>query len=63
MLFIDARELGSMVDRTHRELTAADITRIADTYHRWRSEGDGYKDELGSAGALHLKKSASMTMC
>ena len=37
ILFIDARKLGRMVDRTHRELTAADITRIAATYHAWRT--------------------------
>ena len=33
-LFIDARKLGTMVDRTHRELTDDDIARIAGTYHR-----------------------------
>ncbi len=37
VLFIDARKLGSMVDRTHRELTREDIARIAGTYHAWRS--------------------------
>ena len=37
ILFIDARKLGRMVDRTHRELTAADIARIADTYRAWRN--------------------------
>ena len=37
VLFIDARKLGRMVDRTHRELTDADIARIAGTYHAWRS--------------------------
>jgi len=36
VLFIDARNLGRMVDRTHRELTDADIARIANTYHAWR---------------------------
>ena len=36
VLFIDARKLGRMVDRTHRELTEEDVTRIADTYHAWR---------------------------
>ncbi|HAJ34695.1 MAG TPA: N-6 DNA methylase, partial [Chloroflexi bacterium] len=40
ILFIDARKLGRMVDRTHRELTDADIARIADTYHAWRGEQD-----------------------
>ena len=38
LLFIDARKLGRMVDRTHRELTAEEIARIADTYHAWRGE-------------------------
>lgn len=33
ILFIDARKLGRMVDRTHRELTAEDIKKIAATYH------------------------------
>jgi type I restriction enzyme M protein len=38
LLFIDARKLGRMVDRTHRELTDEDIARIANTYHAWRGE-------------------------
>ncbi len=37
-LFIDARKLGVMVDRRHRELTPEDIKKIADTYHSWRGE-------------------------
>ncbi|GID26637.1 type I restriction-modification system subunit M [Paractinoplanes brasiliensis] len=36
ILFIDARALGTMVDRTERILTDDDIARIADTYHAWR---------------------------
>jgi type I restriction enzyme M protein len=40
ILFIDARKLGEMEDRTHRRLPDADIGRIADTYHRWRGEED-----------------------
>lgn len=35
-LFIDARKMGRMVDRTHRELTEEDLQKIADTYHVWR---------------------------
>lgn len=44
VLFIDARKLGRMVDRTHRELTDEDISRIACTYHTWRTGVgvDGY---------------------
>jgi type I restriction enzyme M protein len=35
-LFIDARKLGTLIDRVHRELTEADIAKIAGTYHAWR---------------------------
>lgn len=46
-LFIDARKLGTMADRTHRELTGADIARIAGTYHAWRGdEGAGVYDDV-----------------
>ena len=37
-LFIDARKLGAMIDRVHRELTDEDIRKIADTYHAWRGD-------------------------
>lgn len=36
-LFIDARELGTMRDRTHKELTPDDIAKIAGTYHAWKT--------------------------
>jgi len=36
VLFIDARKLGRMVDRTHRELTDDEVSQIAKTYHAWR---------------------------
>ncbi|HEX5397492.1 MAG TPA: class I SAM-dependent DNA methyltransferase [Verrucomicrobiae bacterium] len=38
-LFIDARKMGVLIDRIHRELTADEISKIADTYHAWRSKG------------------------
>ncbi len=38
VLFVDARKLGRMVDRTHRELTEEEIGRIATAYHAWRGE-------------------------
>ena len=44
ILFIDARKLGPMVDRTHRELTDDDIARIAGAYHAWRDDSDVYED-------------------
>ena len=37
-LFIDARKLGVIRDRVHRELTEAEIERIAQTYYAWRGE-------------------------
>ena len=40
VLFIDARKLGFMADRTHRDLSATDIARIAGIYHLWRGEKD-----------------------
>ncbi len=39
-LFIDARKLGVLVDRVHRELTDEDVARIAGTYHAWRGEAN-----------------------
>jgi type I restriction-modification system DNA methylase subunit len=36
VLFIDARKLGTMIDRVHRELTDEDIAKIAGAYHAWR---------------------------
>jgi type I restriction enzyme M protein len=49
VLFIDARKLGRLVDRTHRELTDEEIARIAGTYHAWRGEkgAGGYVDITG----------------
>ena len=35
-LFIDARKMGTLIDRVHRELTVDDIQRIVNTYHGWK---------------------------
>jgi type I restriction enzyme M protein len=66
-LFIDARKMSSMVDRTHRELTDDDLAKIAGTYHAWRGDktspsplagegrGEGeYKDIPGFCKAAQL---------
>ena len=47
VLFIDARRLGRMVDRTHRELTGDDVARVAGAYHAWRDGADAYEDVPG----------------
>lgn len=67
ILFIDARKMGHMVDRTRRELSEADIQTIADTYHRWRGRPETvaalglepYADQAGfcrSAPLLELRE-------
>jgi len=47
ILFIDARKLGRMEDRTHRTLDDVDIARIAGMYHAWRDVGGKYEDIAG----------------
>ena len=46
ILFIDARNLGHMIDRRVRELSEEDINEIASTYQNWR-QGKAYEDKLG----------------
>ncbi|GGK53311.1 class I SAM-dependent DNA methyltransferase [Nocardia camponoti] len=49
VLFIDARELGYMVDRAERALSDEDIARIADTYHAWRGTDSAARKGLSYA--------------
>jgi type I restriction enzyme M protein len=65
VLFIDARAMGTMVDRTERVLTDGDIAKIANTYHAWRGTksarepGLTYADEPGfcySAGREEIQQ-------
>jgi predicted nucleotidyltransferase len=58
VLFIDARKLGRMVDRTHHKLTDEDIQRIARTYHAWRGEKEAgeYADVSGFCKSATLEE-------
>ena len=58
VLFIDARKLGQLVDRTRRELSDAEVAHIAATYHAWRGElGAGqYADLPGFCKAANLEE-------
>ncbi len=54
ILFIDARNMGVMIDRRHRELTDEDIAKITGTYHAWRAKGAKYKDVAGFCKSAKL---------
>ena len=47
ILFIDARNLGHMIDRAERALSDDDIAQIADTFAAWRGLGGTYEDVPG----------------
>lgn len=59
-LFIDARNLGHMVDRTRREFSESDIEAITGAYHRWRAKPDAalgeYKDIPGFCRSATLEE-------
>ena len=57
-LFIDARKLGHMLDRTRRDLSKEDIARIAETYHAWRGGKDAgeYADVPGFCKSATLEE-------
>ena len=48
-LFIDARKMGTLIDRVHRELTEADIGKIVSTYHEWRFDDLAWRGEASKA--------------
>ena len=58
VLFIDARKLGVLVDRTRRELTDKEVQKIADTYHAWRGEPNAgaYTDVAGFCKSASLEE-------
>ena len=55
-MFIDARKMGTLVDRVHRELTESDLAKIAGIYHAWRGDKDTgtYADVPGFCKATKL---------
>ena len=61
MLFIDARELGYMVDRAERALSNEDIVRIGDTYHAWRGSASAKAKKLTYEDVPGFCKSATLS--
>jgi type I restriction enzyme M protein len=60
VLFIDARKLGHMVDRTRKEFSDEDIARITGTYHAWRGEKEAIKERGVYEDVPGFAKSASL---
>lgn len=54
ILFMDARKLGTMVNRRNRELTDEDVALIAGTYHNWRNKDCAYEDRAGFCKAATM---------
>ena len=57
-LFIDARKMGVLVDRIHRELTGEEIKKVSDCYHAWKSKAanPAYADEPGFCKSVKLEE-------
>ena len=57
-LFINARSLGSLVDRTHRELSDDDRSQITRTYHAWRGQPEAgqYQDVAGFCRSVGIEE-------
>ncbi len=56
ILFIDARNMGHLINRRTRELSAEDIKTITDTYHNWRNKGGQYEDVKGFCKAAPIER-------
>ena len=56
ILFIDARNLGHLINRRTRELSPEDIQQIADTYHNWRNPDGNYEDVAGFCASAPIEK-------
>ncbi|WP_418007356.1 N-6 DNA methylase [Myroides odoratimimus] len=60
ILFIDARNLGHLINRRNRELSKEDIDLIASTYHNWRNVGGQYEDVAGFCASVPASKVAEL---
>jgi type I restriction enzyme M protein len=56
ILFIDARNLGELINRRTKVLTDSDITQIAETYHNWRNPNGNYSDIPGFCVSAPIEK-------
>lgn len=59
ILFIDARNMGTLINRRTRVLTPEDIQTISDTYHNWRNVDGAYEDVKGFCASVPLSEVAA----
>ena len=55
-LFIDARNMGHLINRRTREFSDEDIAKIADTYHNWRNPDGDYEDVKGFCNSASIER-------
>jgi type I restriction enzyme M protein len=60
VLFIDARNMGFLLNRKTRDLSAEDMNRITGTYHEWRNKNGKYKDVAGFCKSATLDEIAAL---
>jgi len=60
ILFIDARNLGHLINRRTRELSKEDIAQIANTYHNWRNPNGNYEDIKGFCASAPKERVAEL---
>jgi type I restriction enzyme M protein len=60
ILFIDARNLGYLINRRTKELSDEDIAHIADTYHQWRNPNGKYEDVKGFCASATKERVAEL---
>jgi type I restriction enzyme M protein len=56
ILFIDARNLGHLINRRTKEFSAEDITAISATYHNWRNPDGDYQDVKGFCNSASIER-------
>jgi type I restriction enzyme M protein len=60
ILFIDARNMGQLINRRTRTLSTDDIQQIANTYHAWDKNDDSYADIAGFCASVPISRVAEL---
>jgi len=60
VLFIDARNMGFLVNRRNRDLSEEDISLITNAYHNWKNTTDKYQDVQGFCKSVSIEEIAKL---